>query len=329
MFGAWAAGELASRRSKTSRRARRITARAGRPAVKDGLAALQAGARSHVACGCGHDDRGIHNGRLVHRARPGLRHDHAAGRQCGRGRCGVGMALSAMRGCCRGGGRGDNRGFWRWSFLWSYGGFWGGCSFRRGGLDFSGGRRSGHRGRWLLSGSNGRRGGRLDGCHWLRCCALLLFLYGRSYRRLDDNGRWRRGHNDDRTRNDCSACRSLGDHRTGGRAGGDGRRSGRSDNDRRRGTRLGNNPARFRAGGLRRCRGCHWSSRRGVGCRLDRRHGYRRPHRRMALAGFLLFLLLGGQNGFQHVAGLGDMREVNFGRNDLRSTRGRGAPLAC
>jgi hypothetical protein len=48
----------------------------------------------------------------------------------------------------------------------------------------------------------------------------------------------------------------------------------------------------------------------------------------MTLPGFLLFLIFVGQDGFEHVAGLGDMREVNFGRNTLRSTRRRAAPLA-
>ena len=42
---------------------------------------------------------------------------------------------------------------------------------------------------------------------------------------------------------------------------------------------------------------------------------------------FFLFLFL-GQNGLQHVAGLGDMREIDFGRNGLRSARGRGAGVA-
>jgi hypothetical protein len=40
-----------------------------------------------------------------------------------------------------------------------------------------------------------------------------------------------------------------------------------------------------------------------------------------------LFLFL-GQNGLQDVARLGDVREINLGRNDLRGARHRGAGLA-
>jgi hypothetical protein len=36
----------------------------------------------------------------------------------------------------------------------------------------------------------------------------------------------------------------------------------------------------------------------------------------------LLFLLL-GQNGLQHVTGLGDMREINLGGNSLRGAGSR------
>jgi hypothetical protein len=35
-----------------------------------------------------------------------------------------------------------------------------------------------------------------------------------------------------------------------------------------------------------------------------------------------ILLLLLGQNGLQHVAGLGDVREINLGRNALRGARG-------
>jgi hypothetical protein len=41
---------------------------------------------------------------------------------------------------------------------------------------------------------------------------------------------------------------------------------------------------------------------------------------------FLLLLL--GQNGLQHVAGLGDMRQINLGSNDLRGARCLRACLA-
>jgi hypothetical protein len=47
------------------------------------------------------------------------------------------------------------------------------------------------------------------------------------------------------------------------------------------------------------------------------------------LASFLLFLLFIGQNGLEHVSGLGDMREVDLGLNPLRGARGSGASLAA
>jgi hypothetical protein len=48
----------------------------------------------------------------------------------------------------------------------------------------------------------------------------------------------------------------------------------------------------------------------------------------MTLPGlFFLFLLL-GQDGLEHVTGLGDMREIDFGRDALRGARRGGAPLA-
>jgi hypothetical protein len=49
----------------------------------------------------------------------------------------------------------------------------------------------------------------------------------------------------------------------------------------------------------------------------------------MGLPCFLLFLLLGGKNRLQRVAGLGDVGEVNFGSNRLRGTRGTAAAMAC
>jgi hypothetical protein len=48
----------------------------------------------------------------------------------------------------------------------------------------------------------------------------------------------------------------------------------------------------------------------------------------MALARLFFFLLLVGQDGFHHVAGLGDMREIDFGSNGLRTARRRAAALA-
>jgi hypothetical protein len=43
----------------------------------------------------------------------------------------------------------------------------------------------------------------------------------------------------------------------------------------------------------------------------------------------LLFFLLVGQDGLHHVAGLGDVGEIDFGRNALRSASGRGTTLAA
>jgi hypothetical protein len=48
----------------------------------------------------------------------------------------------------------------------------------------------------------------------------------------------------------------------------------------------------------------------------------------MALPGFGFLFLLLGQDSLQHVAGLGDMREINFGRNGLRGARSLCARLA-
>jgi hypothetical protein len=47
----------------------------------------------------------------------------------------------------------------------------------------------------------------------------------------------------------------------------------------------------------------------------------------MALARLLLLFLLVGQNGFEHVAWLGDMGKINLGLNALRGARGPGASL--
>jgi hypothetical protein len=42
---------------------------------------------------------------------------------------------------------------------------------------------------------------------------------------------------------------------------------------------------------------------------------------------FFLFVLL-GQNGLHHIAGLGNVREIDFGGDALRGARRRSAPLA-
>jgi hypothetical protein len=48
----------------------------------------------------------------------------------------------------------------------------------------------------------------------------------------------------------------------------------------------------------------------------------------MALARLLFLFLLVGQDGFHHVAGLGDVRKIDFGSNGLRAARRRAAALA-
>jgi hypothetical protein len=48
----------------------------------------------------------------------------------------------------------------------------------------------------------------------------------------------------------------------------------------------------------------------------------------MAQPGFFFLFPLLGQNGLHDIAGLGDMREVDFGRNALRGARRCTAPLA-
>src|ERR1035438_6157069 len=49
----------------------------------------------------------------------------------------------------------------------------------------------------------------------------------------------------------------------------------------------------------------------------------------MAPARLLLIFLLHGQNGLHHVAGLGDMREVDSWRYALRSARGRSSRVTA
>jgi hypothetical protein len=160
-----------------------------------------------------------------------------------------------------------------------------------------------HNNRRLDYGDGHRR--RRNDDHWVR--------HG-NYRMHDGNRRMRgdwRMHSNWR----------LGDHGHHGRMTGDsGFWRGWSDN-RRRGPGLRNNPAR------RRMRRCHWRCRNHDG-RFCNDHGLDRcgrscRHAKMARL-FFLFLLL-GQNSLQHIAGLGDMREVNF-RNDvlLAITGGRG-----
>ena len=87
MLGAWAAGELAGSSGRSAGGALRIAAgSAGGAAIEDGTAALDASAGGLIA-GAGNHSGGHHNGRLINRARAGLRHDHAADGQRGRRGC--------------------------------------------------------------------------------------------------------------------------------------------------------------------------------------------------------------------------------------------------
>ncbi len=171
----------------------------------------------------------------------------------------------------------------------------------------------------------GRRGFR--SCHW--SCGGRLdddgLLGGARLAFADDMGRWRLDHHGHhgrrggagRTRHGGSS-RRLGHHGADGRTCGNGGRRGRRGDDGRRGAGLGNDLARLRAsgrgdgrrGGDNRRRG-HLHSRRNL-----------RPLRHTALPRFGFLFLLLGQDGLQHVAGLGDMREINLGRNALRGARG-------
>jgi hypothetical protein len=151
--------------------------------------------------------------------------------------------------------------------------------------------------------------------------ARLLFMRGRNHWRLDhDDHRRRSNHDNWMHRN--SACGSLGDDRSDGRMGSDG---GWSLNDGWRGTRLRKDSAWRRMCVRRRWSGnYHW---RHVLCgsQLGGGHDNRRPGRSMDVARAFLFFLFLGQNSFQHVTGLGDMREVNLGSDDLRSVCACGA----
>ena len=144
---------------------------------------------------------------------------------------------------------------------------------------------------------------------------------GSGLRPDDHASRWGHNHNWPRG-SDCSYGRP-GDYGASGRPGCNGRRSRGRHHNGRCGTRLRHNLARLGTG-WHRCCGNHRSLRCGWlcgrGCR--RRLG---TDGRMALPRFLLFLLLVGQNGLHHIAGLGDVGEIDFGLQTLRSARRRAA----
>jgi hypothetical protein len=181
----------------------------------------------------------------------------------------------------------------------------------------------------LFGNQRGRNLSRLrssGGFEMYRCRRLSFGFFGgrngfRNWfgRRLDHHGYRGRRHGDGRTLH--GASRRLGNHRFGRRTRGNG---GRRGDDGRRGAGLRNNLARFRPG---------WRSGRLDGNRNRRRWTRGRRLRRCfgslkrqaALPGFGFLFLLLGLDGFQHVAGLGDMREINLRRNGLRGARSRRA----
>ena len=328
MLGARTTGKLAWRSGRTAGGTLRIAAWPARwpVAIEDWSAALNSG--SVDSGGGGHGWRRNDRRRGVNRPRPGLRHDHAARGQSRRGRWRVRVALGARRGGRRGGrrGRGGSLGgdlLFRCScgfgnrrscngcrsvnFFYS----WRRRNWGRGSLDHCGngrGRRAlrrCNRSGWLRLGGNGC----FDG-------SRSSFTSNRRFGNHDDRGRSSSG---SRTRRGLRGCRSLGNHRPGRRTRGDGWWR-RGHNYLWRGAGLRKDLARFRAcllRGRRRSNGYRrrWPSR---GLLLRRGMSGYGPFRQMAVARLKLVLLLLGQYSLQHVAGLGNMREVDLGRNRLR-----------
>jgi hypothetical protein len=187
------------------------------------------------------------------------------------------------------------------------------------------GHRSGNRDRGWRSGVLDRR---FSDNHWRLDGANSCFASRWRNRRLDHHGHRRRRDGDRRAyRGDCTR-RRLGDHRIGRGTVGNSRLRRRNIDNGRRLPRLGHDePARFLPR-LRRgiCRMC---SRR----RDWRGHGPRgrgRRHRRTDVAHprLLLFPLLVGQDCLQYIAGLGNIGEIDLGRNALGGTAERPAPVA-
>ena len=341
MLGARATGELARGSRGTTGSALRITAGAvagAAPraacgaAIEDGSAALNARPGGLVA-GAGSNSRGLHDGRFVDGTGSGLGHDHAANGWCGRRGC---LVLRGRRDCgcrlrCDGVDWSGDRCFVDDFFVFDDRSSGNGNRLGGGGRDRD--YRRGCDGHILGSGSDG--GGRSDGVGWSRFgCgrpvddAGMVFTNPSRRRRRDsrfgddDNGR-----RDDncRTRGDDCASRGFGDDSAGRRAGGDGRRSRRRNHNGRRGTRLRHDFARLRTG--RNCGCCSDGSRRS--CRLGRCGGRWRlgADGRVRLPRLGFSFLLFGENGFEHVAGLGDVREIDFRLDALLATRRRaGAP---
>ena len=160
----------------------------------------------------------------------------------------------------------------------------------------------------------------LRSCGRLRNCGLL-FACNWSRGWLDGSGRRWCNHNH-RARH-CNDARGRLRHNSARRrTAGNGGRSSGLRNDRRGLPRLRNNLAGLRAGGscgYNRGRGGSGAL-RGLG-RLHRRGGRLGRHARVTRL-FFLFLLL-GQNGLQHIAGLGDVRQIDLGNDGGRAVAGR------
>ena len=160
----------------------------------------------------------------------------------------------------------------------------------------------------------GRRRGLFRRCRRLDCCG------GRRNHNYGAGGR-------------NGARRSLGNHCACGRMRGDGRCSCGWGNDGRSRTRLRNNPARGRMRGRWRRRNWGCSCRR-CGSRHCGRPGRRgrsgfswrgrwRLHGQTLVTRLFFLFLLFGQNGLHHIAGLGDVREVDLGDDGLPGVAGR------
>jgi hypothetical protein len=335
MLGPWSARELA-RAAGASLRTLAITARsAGRSAVKNRLAALN----SRSCC------RGRRSGRnnrcFVDRPRACLRHHHAAGRR--RRRCRRRQALvdgcSNGRSRCRGrfSGRSVRRGCgslnsWRRSgrsFCRRCGshGSWGLNHRRRSRYRYH---RSRRRGLFHYSRSSAHGSRRLHGNRRLLCDTSMLFARMHRDGWLDCHGaRMRRNHHHGPRRGGRCCGRRLGNHWPSRRTRGNRGCSRRRSHNGRSRPRLRHNPARFRPRrrSSGRCGNC--------GCGRRNRSDDGSHHLswwRRRLPRTILFFLLFGQDGLHHIAGLGDMREINFRRNRLLAARGRARrsePLAA
>jgi hypothetical protein len=179
-----------------------------------------------------------------------------------------------------------------------------------------------------------------SGRHWRRACCgshggrwfggRLFFARSRGRSRLNDHPcRGRRNH-DHRSRSRNDTCGSLGYNGAGGRTRSDGRRGWRRGNNRRGRARLRNDLARSRMSGSRsrcsRSRRSRSRSRRGRGRGRRSRFGWRsccRLRRHARLARLFFFFLLLGQDGLQHIARLGDVREVDLGDDSLSGMAAR------